>query len=263
MSDVTSGIQLYTLRDFIQTYEDFDETLAYLKAIGVSDIQISGIGDIPAQQQAELLEKYEMNVCCTHKSFDLMTTALDKLIDDHDVINCDCIGLGGMPSIYRDSLEGVKQFISIASDIAVRMRERGKRFAYHNHDFEFTKIDGDKTIFDILIEQTDPDVFWFIPDVCWIQIGGEDPAEYLKRLKGRVKVVHFKDFAYIDEEKTSRRFVTLGDGLVDLKACYNACKELDFPFAMYEQDCDWDDNDPKSCCEKSYNYMLSLDDSTL
>ena len=53
--------------------------------------------------------------------------------------------------------------------------------------------DGDKTIMDILLEETDPEYFNFIPDVYWIQVGGENPAEFLKRLKGRVKVCHFKD----------------------------------------------------------------------
>ncbi|MCR5150460.1 MAG: GNAT family N-acetyltransferase, partial [Clostridiales bacterium] len=72
------GIQLYTLRDYIKTAQDFDKTLARLKSMGVNDVQISAIGDFPAQEQAEFLTKYNINCCVTHKSFDRMLTDLDK-----------------------------------------------------------------------------------------------------------------------------------------------------------------------------------------
>ena len=69
------AIQLYTLRDYIQTAADFDSTLARLAAMGVKDVQISGIGDIPAETQKEILEKHGMRVCVTHKSFEWMKTS--------------------------------------------------------------------------------------------------------------------------------------------------------------------------------------------
>ncbi|HPP69097.1 MAG TPA: hypothetical protein PLU77_08485, partial [Clostridiales bacterium] len=114
MAEPKLGVQLYTLRDYIKTYEDTDRTFAFLQELGVNIIQISGIGDFPAIEQAELVRKYGMQVCVTHKSFERMQNDLDALIDEHLLLGCDSIGVGSMPVSYRGSLEGAKAFIKEA-----------------------------------------------------------------------------------------------------------------------------------------------------
>ena len=50
MNSIKLGAQLYTLRDFIKTYEDCEATFKYLDSIGINVIQISGIGPIPPRE---------------------------------------------------------------------------------------------------------------------------------------------------------------------------------------------------------------------
>lgn len=253
------GIQLYTLRDHIQTAEDFDTTLERLEKMGVTDVQISGIGDIPAEVQKEILDKHNMKVCITHKSFERMENDLEGLIKEHKIIDCDALGLGSCPSENRENSRRVQQFIDKASEIGKTLKENGMTFNYHNHAFEFFKLgDMNCTLMDMLIEKTDKDTFNFIPDVAWIHYGDNDPVEILNRMKGRVKVLHFKD--YIIDEQGYRKFVSLGKGIVDLKACYEAACELEIPYIMYEQDIDWVDNDPFKACEESWEFMKSLEE---
>ena len=57
MASIKLGAQLYTLRDYIKTYEDCEATFKYLNSIGINVIQISGIGPIPADKVAYLVEK--------------------------------------------------------------------------------------------------------------------------------------------------------------------------------------------------------------
>ncbi len=92
MSQIKLGAQLYTLRDYIQTYEDCEETFKYLNGIGINVIQISGIGPIPAEKVAFLCEKYNMDVCVTHTSFDRMRTDLDTVMKEHKMLGCDTLG---------------------------------------------------------------------------------------------------------------------------------------------------------------------------
>ena len=94
------------------------------------------------------------------------------------------------------------------------------------------------------------------PAVATIKLAGQDPVEQLHRMAGRVKVVHFKD--YVFDENGYRRFVSLGKGYVDLKACYAAACELDIPYIAYEQDNDWTDGDPFRAVEESWAFMQSL-----
>lgn len=251
------GIQLYTLRDHIKTAEDFDKTLARLSALGVKDVQISGIGDIPAAQQKEILDKYGMNVCITHKSFDRMKEETNTMMADHKTIGCDALGIGSAPSEGRGNSRNVRKFISEAKEVAEKLKANGMSFNYHNHSFEFNKLDDlNKSMMDLLIDETDPELFNFIPDVAWIDYADRDPVEILTRMKGRVKVLHFKD--YIINANDERKFVSLGKGKVDLKACYEAAKELEIPYIMYEQDCDWVDDDAFKAVEESWAYMQEL-----
>lgn len=260
MKKPTMGIQLYTLRDYIKTAEDFDKTLARLKKMGVKDVQISGIGDIPAETQKEILDKYDMKVCVTHKPIERMDNDIDALMAEHKIIGCDAIGIGSAPSESRGNVKRVTEFIEHAEKIGAKMKENGFTFNYHNHAFEYFRLDDSKhTMMDYLINNTDKDLFNFIPDVGWMHFAQQNPAEELRRLAGRVKVIHFKD--YIFDEEDRRKFVPLGQGLVNLEECYKVACELEIPYIMYEHDDNWPDGDPFKGCEMSWEYMMKLDAS--
>ena len=257
MKKPTMAIQLYTLRNHIQNAEDFDSTLAKLSAMGVTDVQISGIGDIPAEEQKKILDKYNMKVCITHKSMDWMKDDIDGIMAHHKTIDCDAIGIGSAPSEGRGNSRSVRGFIKEAEEIGKIFKDNGLTFNYHNHAFEFNKLDDyNYCMMDVLINETDPELFYFIPDVAWIHYGGQNPVEVLKKLKGRVKVLHFKD--YIIDENGYRKFVSLGKGIVNLKECYDIACELEIPYIAYEQDCDWVDDDPFKATEESWEFMQSL-----
>jgi len=257
MKKPVMAIQLYTLRDFIKDAENFDATLARLSSMGVKDIQISGIGDIPADVQKEIIDKYNMNVCVTHKSIDWMRDDIDGIMAHHKTIGCDAIGIGSAPGECRGNSGAVRRFIKEAEEIGKTFKDNGLTFNYHNHAFEFHKLDDyNRCMMDMLIDETDPELFYFIPDVAWIHYGGQNPVEVLKKLKGRVKVLHFKD--YMIDENGYRKFTSLGNGIVNLKECYDIACELEIPYIAYEQDCDWVDGDAFKATEESWAFMQEL-----
>lgn len=249
------GIQSFTIRDYCKTIEDIDKTLAELASWGVKDIQISGIGKVDWNELAETVKKYDMTVCVTHTPFERMMKETDAVIDEHIKLGCDCLGIGAMPGEYERTEEGVDKFIADLIPVAKRMRERGVHLAYHNHDFDL-KLYGDKSILDRMLE-LDSDLLWFIPDVAWLQIAGENPAEYLKKMQGRVKVLHFKDYNPVEGAEHPWAFTELGKGVVDLQACYGTAKEMGIPYIMFEQDNNWTENAMQSSKE-SFEYMKKL-----
>lgn len=234
MSDIKLGVQLYTLRDKCKNAEDFETTLKFLDGIGCNVIQISAIGDIHPEVVAELVDKYKMDVCVTHKSYDRMKNDLDALIHEHDLINCKNIGIGAMPGNIHESYEGVTGFIAKCNDIAAKMALKGKQLCYHNHALEFEVYDGERT-FERLIEEVP--ALHFIPDTYWLQVGGVNPAEYIKKLAGRVEVCHFKDMRIVNNQQ---RFAECGTGNLDLGACYRACQDIGVQYIVIEQDLCYD-----------------------
>ena len=249
------GIQSYTIRDYCKTIEDIDKTLAELASWGVKDIQISGIGKVDWNELAETVKKYDMNVCVTHTPFERMIKETDAVIDEHIKLGCDCLGIGAMPGEYERTEEGVEKFLADLIPVAEKMRKRGVHLAYHNHDFDL-KLFGEKSILDRMLE-LDSDLLWFIPDVAWLQIAGENPAEYLKKMQGRVKVLHFKDYNPVEGQEHPWAFTELGKGVVDLPACYETAKEMGIPYIMFEQDNNWT-VDAMQSSKEAFEYMKKL-----
>lgn len=253
MNAIKLGAQLYTLRDFIKNYEDCEKTFEYLNGIGINVIQISGIGPIPAEKVAYLAEKYGMDVCVTHSSFDRMRNDLDALIKEHKMLGCDTIGLGCMPEEFRKNAQSLGEFIKITSEIGKRLHENGMQFAYHNHAFEFEKLDNGRRIYDMLIEDTKPEEFGFIADTYWYQYGGVNPCDYIRKTAGRMKVCHFKDYKISDGKPT---FAEIGTGNLNLDDIYNACKASGVRYIVIEQDvCEID---PRDSMAISYKNLLEI-----
>ncbi len=253
------GIQLYTLRDYCANPEDFAQTIDFVKSLGSNSVQVSGVGKdepIPADFQKNVFEKTSVECCLTHTPLNRIIEETEAVIAEHKLIGCRCIGLGWIGEEYRNTTENVDKFLADLKPALDKIKANGMTFNYHNHDFEFKPLDNGSLLFDYMIENTDPEVFHFTPDVGWIDFAGYSPVKYLEKLKGRVDVCHFKDYKIVDGE---RKFVTLGEGEVDLKACYEACAKLDVPYIVYEQDCDWINDDAKLATKLSWEYMKSLE----
>ena len=249
---IALGAQLYTVRAFTQTPEDIERTRRKIKEIGFNTIQISGFGYIEPQRLADLVRELELDVCVTHTPFDRLQNDLDAVIQEHRLIGCDTIGLGAMPAQYQSSKEGAQQFIADIRPIADHIREEGLTFAYHNHNFEFQRYDG-RLVMDMLIEDTDPDAFHFILDTFWLQMGGVNPPDYIRKVAGRMKVCHFKDFA-VDHMKPI--FSEIGLGNLDLKECFRACEDAGVKAIVIEEDeCP---RDPFDCLAVSLRNLKAI-----
>jgi len=253
MSKIKLGAQLYTLREFIQTYEDTEKTFEYLKGIGINVIQISGIGPIEPERVAELVERFGMDVCVTHIKFDRLKNDLERLIEEHKMINCPGIGIGSMPGDYPRTKEGFEAFIKEISPIAKKIKAAGLQFGYHNHSFEFERFEDGRTGFDILVEETDPEDFHFILDTHWLQFGGMNPPDVIRNLKGRMEVCHFKDYKIV---KNERKFAEVGRGNLNLFECFKACQDCGAGYIVIEQDsCDID---PRESMAISYENLKAI-----
>lgn len=247
------GPQLYTVREFTQTPEDIENTFRICHENEYETVQISGFGPLPIEQMTALLDRYDIHVCCTHSSFDRMTEDLDTLIEEHKQMNCPVIGLGAMPRQYWEHPDAIGEFIQTIMPIAEKIKAAGLQFAYHNHNMEFQRVKDGRLIMQILLEETDPELFHFIPDTYWLQMGGVNPASYLRKMNGRVEVCHFKDFAV---EMNKPVYAEVGCGNLDLLDCFKACQEIGAQAIVIEQDvCP---RDPFDCLKNSYRNLKQI-----
>ncbi|MCI8624025.1 MAG: sugar phosphate isomerase/epimerase [Provencibacterium sp.] len=255
MANVKLGAQLYTIREFTKTPEDIERSLRKIKGMGFDVIQISGFGPIDPQRLADLVHELELDVCVTHTPYDRLTGDLDAVIAEHKLLGCDTIGLGAMPAKFREggvTMEGYREFIKVADEIGTKIHDAGLHFAYHNHNFEFQKLEG-KTVMDRLVEDTAPEKFGFILDTFWLQMGGVIPASYIRKVAGRMKVCHFKDYAVNDRTAV---FAEVGEGNLDLHEAFRACEESGVSYIVIEEDvCP---RDPFDCLANSFKNLKDI-----
>ncbi|MFF2015478.1 sugar phosphate isomerase/epimerase family protein [Paenibacillus sp. NPDC058177] len=226
------ALQMYTLRDFTQTPDELRTTFQKVAAIGYTAVQVSGIGPIDPAKVKEYADEAGLKICATHVSWDRLENDLDALAREHQLWDCKYIGLGGLPDHYRTSQEGYRTFAQQASEIARRLKEQyGLQFIYHNHDFEFERVDG-VTGMEILLNDSAPD-FGLELDLYWVQAGGGDPIEWTRKVKGRMGVVHLKDMAIVERRQT---FAELGEGNMNYKGIIEACRETGVEWYVVEQD---------------------------
>ena len=103
------GAQLYTLREYTKTEEDFAETIKKVSDIGYKYAQVSGIGaGISAQFIKKVTEDNNIKVILTHTSPDRIRNETEKVIEEHDIFNCPGIGIGGFWG--ERTADGFKQF---------------------------------------------------------------------------------------------------------------------------------------------------------
>ena len=188
------GLQLYSIRDHFTTYEDTRESFRRMKECGYSHGQTAGTYDyITAEDFKALADEFGIELMGTHYSWTRICEDVEGTVKYHKTIGATYVGIGGMPSDARKEKEALLAFIDKFNEMAKIYVENGfKALTYHNHSFEFRKIDG-KTIMDYLIEGLDPRYTAFVLDSFWAHIGGEDVRALIERLDGRIACVHLKD----------------------------------------------------------------------
>jgi sugar phosphate isomerase/epimerase len=233
MANTVIAAQLYTVRDFTKTPADVAETFRKLHAMGYRAVQVSGMGPIDPAELKKIADTYEMQICATHISFERMCRETQAVVDEHRLWGCKYAGVGSMPGEYRDSKEGYIRFAKEASVTARKLADQGLGFVYHNHAFEFLKFDG-ITGLELLYSESEKDVFHAEIDTYWVQAGGGDPADWIRRLKGRMDIIHLKDMV-IDEE--GRQIMAeVGEGNLNWPAILEACREIGIRWYIVEQD---------------------------
>ncbi len=105
---------------------------------------------------------------------------------------------------------------------------------------------------DLLYENTSPESLYAELDTYWVQHGGADPTEYIRKLSGRISILHVKDMA--DDEE--RSFAPVGSGILDWPAIHAASQEAGVDYYCVEQDrCQGDSLD---CARQSRKFLSGL-----
>ena len=243
------GAQLFTLRDFCKTTEDFSQTLARVAEIGYTTVQVSGVCPYePAWLKAEL-DKNGLTCAITHTSFDRMLESPETVLAEHKIFGCDYIGIGYYNGLREE--EDLDRLVDAAHKLGKVFAPAGAKFMYHNHYEEMNRGADGKTRLISLMERTTPEEIGITVDTYWLQYGGADVADYFKALAGRIDCVHFKDMRVVGKEI---RMAPVGEGSINFEKLIPLCYDGGTKYILIEQDNCYGE-DPFDCLARSYRYL--------
>ncbi len=263
------GLQLYTVRDFLEN--DLIGTLKKVKAMGYDYVEPAGLYSYTAEEFRAALDDIGLTAICAHVPYAAMKADLDKVISDYKTIGISYIAIPYLEPDDRPDGKNYDELLANAAKFGKRFAENGITLLYHNHDFEFMKLPDGRYALDAMYETIPAEYLQTELDCCWVKVGGEDPAEYIRKYAGRAPIVHLKDFTGTKSEnmynliglaateKVTNTFQLrpVGYGRQDIPTILEAALESGTKYLVVEQD-NWGDQTSLEAVEMSRNYLKTL-----
>jgi len=225
----------YTIRDFIQTPEDFRESMKKLAEIGYKAVQISAMAHdvMPPEEIAAVCAENCLTICATHEPSSMVLDEPEKVVERLRRLGTKYTAYPFPAGIDFSNPESREKLIQQLDHSGAVLREAGLVLTYHNHANEFYKWDG-KPALQHILEQTAPGNLHFEPDTYWVQLGGGDPVEWCQRLKGRLPLLHIKDVGVSEDNLPTMH--EIGAGNLDFKKIISTAEESGCEWFIVEQD---------------------------
>lgn len=254
------GVQLYTVRSMLP--QKPAETLHSIESIGYRAIEPTYDG---LERLWPAIQATHLKAVSVHLDNTLMNPGkedeLARAIEQAKKWGFAYAVFPYLPPAERGGLDKIRVLADKLNRAGERCRAAGLGFCYHNHAFEFEPMEG-TTGFEVMMERLDKNLCGFELDVFWVSVAGHDPAELLRKLSGRVPLVHLKDKApgtpVMFQESVDRgAFKEVGNGVMDWPAILGAAASAGVQHYFVEQD--QTPGDPVESLRQSFGYLSKLE----
>lgn len=212
---------------------DYESALARLAEMGYREVEFGGHFGPSREAFRNALRRHRLKAVVGGSSIANLKEEMDRHIDnchffDKKYLVC---YWPWMHSGEQVTLDEVKRTAATFNEMGERCRKEGLKFAFHNHDKEFREVDG-QVIYDVFLEETDPELVTMEIDLYWIRKGGGDPIDYFKRYPGRFELCHVKDM----DDSADRGIIVAGKGIIDFKEIFRHAKQAGLKHFIVERD---------------------------
>lgn len=140
-----------------------------------------------------MLREAELSVVGIHEDLGSVRRDPDAVIRDARDLGTDKIIITGMYRFDYSDISAVKNLAKDLNASGERLGKEGIQLLYHNHNCEFRKVEKNRTAYDLLIEETDPEYVNFELDSYWPTEAGVSAIALMKQLGERMKLYHIND----------------------------------------------------------------------
>ncbi len=220
------------------------------------------------QDVRKILDANKLVSPSEHVPYDTVEKKWPEALEAAHTIGQTFVVCPSIDAAQRKEPDGWKRAAELFNHAGEAARKAGIQFAYHNHAFEFEPSEalGGKVPYDFLLAETDPQLVKMEMDLCWITVGGHDPAEYFNRYPGRFPLVHVKDWSTkgpggkdyggaTGAASKPGHIVDPGQGEVDFKRIFAQSGKAGIEHYFVEND---EPKSPLDDLKTSYDYVAKL-----
>jgi sugar phosphate isomerase/epimerase len=269
------GIQLYTVNGPLQS--DPAGTLQQLRQIGYRNVESAGFGGLSAKDFRRLLD--DAGLVCPSAHLNFLSGDVGAILEEAQVLGAHYAvssllrpGTGARPNLdpsvakYADlmramTLEDAKQTAELANRMGEKAKQAGLQYTYHNHFSEFVDQGHGMVAYDVLLQESDPELVKFEIDCGWMKVAGYDPVHYLKKYPHRFPMIHVKDFLKADAASASpglRVGTELGHGFIRYEPIFKAARAEGLEYYFVEQEAPFTRMSQLQAAKVSFDYLRSL-----
>ena len=222
------GVQAYTYRD--SWGKGVVPDLDTLKALGITEVEGPGPDIVTPEEFKRLANERGISIPSIGAGYDAVQHDIYDLITLAKTFGATYIMVAWIPHGATFTIDDAKKAVADFNREGKILKDNGITLCYHTHGYEFGPY-GDGTLFDYLVQNTNPDYVSFEMDVMWTFHGGGDPAKLLLKYPNRWKLVHLKDIKKgVANDLTGGtptiNNVALGTGQIDYPAVLAAAKKI-------------------------------------
>ena len=232
------GVVSFTFRNDFS--KDVAGTLDNIKEMGIRNIEFSNLFGKTAAEMRALLDARGM-VCTSYGVYyDALTNKTEKVIEDAKTLGAEFVRVGMIPHKGEFTVQQADAAIKDFNRVGKIFKENGLEFAYHNHGYDFTPYEKG-TLYDYLIQNTNPEYVSFELDILWVHQFGQDPLAYLKKYPSRFKLMHVKDLKKgvpvgLDVKTSPENDVPLGSGQINVQAILKQARKSAIKYYYLEDE---------------------------
>ena len=236
------GLQLYSLRD--QFAKDVPGTLDEVKAWGIRYVELAGTyGQTPEQFKSELAAR-GLKPISSHFGYEEYRDDPEAVALKAKALGLQYAGCAWIPHQGDFNEKTCRDAAVVFNHAGEVLAKHGLKFFYHCHGYEFQPY-GQGTLFDLLMQETKPELVHYQMDIFWVVFPNQDPVKLFEKYGKRWELVHLKDMrkgtptGALTGGTDVKNDAALGTGQMDMPAILRAAKRAGVKWYFIEDESPW------------------------
>ena len=283
------GVQLFSVPSSLE--KKFEGTIALLANMGFKEIELYGPYPFSSQQVKDewmaitpmlgfsgsgyfgktetqiksIFDAYGLSIPAVHSDLGTLENKMENLGKAAKILGFEYVILPAIPEERRKTLDDYRKMADTFNTIGAAAKREGIKFAYHNHGYGLSEVEGQIPLH-LILDNTDPELVFLEMDLFWTIAGRADPIQYLKKYSGRYRSMHVKDMkelkSFSGDGGNPSQWIELfpfmtscGTGVIDLKNIIPAAMKNGVKHFFVEQDMV---KNPAVALKSSFDYLSSL-----